>query len=254
MAKPETETTVTTTTQNHPIYASFLAQNFVTDPVFCYVLGSTPWYRRPQRVYSIIRSQLLAASYSHRGLFVSASASAPPSPSQAEPSPHCTAVILPPGEDLLAIGLLGWASLLVRGALGVFLKLGPSGWNRYDKEYLRPVEEGKASIFSKKETYYYIFIIATGAEYRGKGLAQKVLGEVQAKAQAEMKPIWLESSSPASRRVYLRCGFVDVGDCIVLGRGKVNAKGLAARGEEAVGVPVWRMVWWPEGYKKMESK
>ena len=56
-------------------------------------------------------------------------------------------------------------------------------------------------------------------------------------------------------RVYSRCGF-EIVEELRLGKGKVGTNGLPvdAAGrkrakEELVGVPIWGMVWWPEGTK-----
>ncbi|OAG00971.1 uncharacterized protein CC84DRAFT_1168173 [Paraphaeosphaeria sporulosa] len=254
-------TTISTTHKNHPIYSHLLARAFTTDPVFTYIEGATPWYARPLLTYRIIRSQLLAASHGNRALFIAA-ASNPTTTSKsslqaskeedkeqdAELNPQCTAVILPPGESLLGIPVPSWISLLLlRGAWRVFFSLGLSGWKKFEKGYITPVEAAKASVFAQGETYYYVAIIWTAAQHRGKGLAQSVLGELTERAQREGKPVWLEASSAASRRVYRRCGFVDVGETIVLGRGEVDGTGEAAEGEAAVGVPVFPMVWWPKG-------
>ena len=69
----------------------------------------------------------------------------------------------------------------------------------------------------------------------------------------------MESSSEGSRKVYARCGFVDVlgekGEVgIRMGVGRCDEKGEVAQGEEAAGVVFFPMVWWPEGYKREEGE
>lgn len=244
-------TTISTTHTNHPVYTHLLAKAFTTDPVFTYIEAHTPWYNRPALTYHIIRAQLLAAAHNNRALFISATStpatSPPPSEQHVERNPHCTAVVLPPGTSLLAIGLAGWTHLLLRGVWRVLFQLGVSGWTRFENDYITPVEAAKATVFARGETYFYVAMIGTGAQHRGKGLARGVLSAVTGRAQAEGKPVWLEASSPGSRGVYLRCGFVDVGEGVVMGRGEVDGRGEAAVGEEAGGVPVFPMVWWPKG-------
>ena len=245
-------TTVSTTHTNHPVYTTLLAKQFLTDPLFNYMFGtcSVPWYDRSPATYHLIRLQLLAASYKSRAIFYSGASSPKPlAPSQAELNPQCCAVIMPPGEDTMALGLLGWASMLTHGVHKLVRLAGFSGWNTFVTEYVEPVARLKATVFRPDETYFYVFYIATDARHRGKGLAQAVIGELQVRAQKEMRPVWLEASSPASRRVYAKCGFEDVGEEMRLGVGEVDEFGDKV-GKGGVGVPLFPMVWWPVGYLK----
>ncbi|KAL5406114.1 hypothetical protein PMIN03_008013 [Paraphaeosphaeria minitans] len=247
MSTAKSQTTISVTHENHPVYTDLLA--------------------RPALTHRIIQFQLLVASHAshaNRALFISAASKPPTTPvppsnpeadtdKHAEPpaerNPHCTAVVLPPGESLLDISVPALIHLfLFRGGWRVILSLGLSTWRRFEKGFVAPMEAAKASVFAKGETYYYVAIIGTAAQHRGKGLAQRVSGELTERAQEEGKPVWLEASSLASRRVYRRCGFVDVGETtVLLGKGEVDGAGEAAEGEDAVGVSVFPMVWWPKG-------
>lgn len=124
---------------------------------------------------------------------------------------------------------------------------------RFQREYVEPVARAKASVFPSKQTpYYYLSHIGTLDTARGQGLAPALIRSLQERAQGEGLPIWLESSSQGSRKVYLRCGFVDVeveGRVgIKMGVGRCDERGEVATGEEAKGVEIYPMVWWPEGY------
>lgn len=153
----------------------------------------------------------------------------------------------------------GWIKMMGAGFYKVFWYAGLTPWKAYFDAYVTPVERAKAAIFNKGETYYYVLFVATDEQHRGKGLAQSFFKELQQRAQEDMKPIWLESSSPASRKVYAKCGFVDVGldgkneEEMRLGVGEVDELGEKASGKSAVGVPVYPMVWWPEGYVKSKG-
>ncbi|KAJ4289013.1 hypothetical protein N0V90_011355 [Kalmusia sp. IMI 367209] len=215
MAEDRT-TSVAETRTNHAVYAHFIAKEFLSDPVFAYMLLNAPWYARPHATYHIIRLQLLAANHKSRAIYYSTcapagAASQSRTQAQIELDPHCAAVVMPPGCDFLDIGARGWAKVVAKGGWKLVSILGLSGWKRFADEYVAPVDAAKASVFRKDETYYYVLFIATGSQHRGKGLAQVVLENLKERAQKEMKPIWLEASSPASRRVYKKCGFVDVG-------------------------------------------
>lgn len=108
----------------------------------------------------------------------------------------------------------------------------------------------KKSVFPNGETYFYVFLVGASAAHRGKGLAPGLIRKLQERARDEGKPIWLEASNEGARAVYLKLGFKDVQPLIYLGKGECDANGEVASGEEAMGVPMWPMVWWPEGEVK----
>ncbi|KAF8852779.1 hypothetical protein BDZ45DRAFT_97582 [Acephala macrosclerotiorum] len=105
------------------------------------------------------------------------------------------------------------------------------------------------------ENYYYVFLTATHTSARGRGLCPKLLKYWQEIATRDKVPLWLEATTEKSMRVYSRCGF-EIVEEMRCGKGKVgtdglpfNAAGNARPKEELVGVPIWGMVWWPEGTK-----
>lgn len=55
-------------------------------------------------------------------------------------------------------------------------------------------------------------------------------------------PIWLEATTPGSRTVYEKLGFVVVEE-ITLGKGQAGPDGRTKKGGE--GVKIWAMVWRP---------
>jgi ribosomal protein S18 acetylase RimI-like enzyme len=259
MATTTAVPTIVYSAKNHLSYATFHAKNFLTDPMFNYLLQlNTPWYHRSAATYHTIRLQFHAAGHKNRAIYISASApSTTLLPANVELNPQCHAVVLPPGKtDLLDVGALGWMDLVFRRGLHkMFWYSGMKPWKVFWKHLLAPTESAKAATFAAKEDYYYIFFISTADEHRGKGLAHALISDLQARAQEEGKPIWLESSSQGSRKLYLRCGFLDVpvddGEVgIAVGVGEVNERGEKCEGSAAVGVRLYPMVWWPEGHKK----
>ncbi|KAF2684076.1 hypothetical protein K458DRAFT_431680 [Lentithecium fluviatile CBS 122367] len=260
---PPPATTITHTSKNHSIYSTFTAKNFLTDPVLTYLLNQTPWYHKAAALYHIIRIQLHACGYKKRAIYSSASTRPDHSPTDVEFNPQCAAVTLLPGSGgAFDVSPLGWTSILLHGIHKVFFYAGTKPWNGFFTQFVVPVERAKAATFALGEDYYYIVFISTDVQHRGKGLAATVIGELQARAQEEGKPIWIEASAPNAHRVYLKCGFEDVGVDGVgsagkgfrMGVGEADDKGDRCRGEGAVGVPVWPMVWWPEGYEKGKGR
>ncbi len=102
---------------------------------------------------------------------------------------------------------------------------------------------------AKNEKYFYVFFIGTREDCRGRGHASTLIRHHQALATDANLPIWLEATTTKSRNIYLKLGFEVVQE-IVLGKGRVGSDGLVTEGEKAVGVPIWGMVWRPEGYKR----
>ena len=112
-----------------------------------------------------------------------------------------------------------------------------------------------------QKQYYYIFSIGTEVEYRGRGrsagfeflpnkyidctagLAKALMREHMRRAQLEHLPIWLEATTPNSRKLYLSMGFDEIEE-ITLGKHKVDKNAKLQPG--GPGVPLWGMVWWPK--------
>ncbi|KAF1976551.1 hypothetical protein BU23DRAFT_596948 [Bimuria novae-zelandiae CBS 107.79] len=255
MAHTNPSPTLTTTPKNHPIYTDFLAQNLLQDPVLSHILNDLPWHARPSATYHLLRTQLLLAAHKARALFVCATPTFSSIPTLREVKdldPRCCAVVLPPGETLMDIGMLGRVNVLTSSASSGWWNLLPTlgfyfaAWKKYESEYLGPVEAVKASVFREGETFYSVMVMATAEAQRGKGLARKVLGKVLERARREGKPVWAEASS-TSRGFYAQCGFEDVGEAVVLGRRCVE-------GKETEDVLVFPMVLWPEGYCRRSNK
>ena len=90
--------------------------------------------------------------------------------------------------------------------------------------------------------FYYLFFVATREDARGKGLSSALIGKLQERAGRDGLPVWLEATTEYSARVYAKLGFENVGT-VVLGKGKVDADGIAQVG--GGGVPIHCMIWWP---------
>jgi predicted acetyltransferase len=111
-------------------------------------------------------------------------------------------------------------------------------------EYSSPLEALKKQTFSKSELkrHWYIFIMGTAVDCRRRGHARRWLTHVQNQAREDKLPIWLEATTAISRDMYTKYGFSSAGEA-VLGKGKVDDKGLTKKGGE--GVTIWSMYWRP---------
>ncbi|KAK6849970.1 hypothetical protein PG990_001105 [Apiospora arundinis] len=149
------------------------------------------------------------------------------------------AVYLPPGKVMPMM-----TAIFHRGVLSALFQLGLTSCKRAYTDYLKLVDGLKRKHLTAEERqngYGYLAVIATAPARQGQGLGSVLLRRMQ--AMAGDRPIWLESSSMGSRRLYERHGFV-VAEEVVIGRGRVGADGLeAATPEETVGVTFWVMVW-----------
>lgn len=77
------------------------------------------------------------------------------------------------------------------------------------------------------------------------GLGTNLLTHWLSKARSENLPVYLEATTARSHRLYLKLGFKDV-EAVRIGKGKAAADGTYEKGGE--GVPVWCMIWEPEGW------
>jgi len=125
--------------------------------------------------------------------------------------------------------------------------IGPSRFMSRMNAYSAATTPSKKVTFFNGETFFYVQLIGAGSQHRGKGLAPALIRRLQERASGEGKPIYLEASNEGARRVYEKLGFEEVGEMIWLGKGECNVEGEVSDGEEAKGVPMWPMVWRPEG-------
>ena len=118
-------------------------------------------------------------------------------------------------------------------------------------EFEPQTASARSLALARKEKYFYIFFVGTREDCRGRGLASSLIRHYQKIATEANVPVWLEATTAKSRDIYLKLGF-EVVEEIVLGKGRVGGDGLVVKGkgEEAMGVRVWGMVWRPEGYNR----
>ncbi|OAL39504.1 hypothetical protein AYO20_01374 [Fonsecaea nubica] len=89
--------------------------------------------------------------------------------------------------------------------------------------------------------YHLSFLARNPARPRVPGSINAVMTPFLERAKAEGVPAWLEATTPQAVRLYERFGFRVVEE-IVVGKGRVDALGWPAQGENAGGVTAWAMI------------
>ncbi len=229
-----------------PSATSTLTEAFEADPVTAYMLNHLPHTARSAALQALFYLSNHAAILSGGELY-SASTTTPSATTI--PDFQAAAVILPPGKSLDGISLSALPSLLLGGGLASALwNVGPTRLLSRLDAYGAAMTPAKKSTFPNGEQYYYVQTIGAGSLHRGKGLAPALLREVQGRAAKEGSVVYLEASNLGAKRVYEKLGFKDVADEIRMGVGECDEQGEVATGEAAVGVPLWPMLWVPEGH------
>lgn len=256
--RPSTRVTKTTGTDYLSRTTDMLTEAFSTDPVMHFFLNNAP----SPLIESSLRHRFYtltftSASISHATFYEASTTALMPSEKRKEGEPgfHCAAVVMPPGRAFDAPGFWGWLEMIRKGAVGLFWTLGYKRFGRILWEFPSVTERAKKATFAPGEKYYYVLMVGTDGKYRGKGLCPVLLEQVKAEAQEAGKPIWLEATTMGSRKVYKKCGWVDLetdeteeGGGLRIGKGECDEQGNEKVGGK--GTLIWPMVWWPVGYVK----
>jgi ribosomal protein S18 acetylase RimI-like enzyme len=144
-------------------------------------------------------------------------------------------VFLPPGKRIDN----PW-TLIPAGLFQVLWKLGFAGCNRMLREFEPTVTAMRRQELGDSEHFYYLFLIATRNDARGRGLSSALVRRLQERAASEGAPVWLEATTVGSARLYSKLGFKSVGT-VILGQDVAAADGSREQG--GGGVPVDCMIW-----------
>lgn len=203
--------------------AADLYQNaFRSDPVIAYMLGNLTTQERHAYLREYF-TRLNTAAALNAAVFEEADDWASAS------------VYLPPGKRIDN----PW-TLVPAGIFQVLWKLGFAGCNRMLREFEPAVKALQRKELGGSTHFYYLFLIATRDDARGRGLSSALVRRLQDRAGKENAPVWLEATTEASARLYVNLGFKSVGK-FVLGEGIAAADG--SREQRGAGVPVDCMVW-----------
>ncbi|SPQ19948.1 a08f6527-b852-43f6-aec9-f94f86d60e1a [Thermothielavioides terrestris] len=135
--------------------------------------------------------------------------------------PECDSVALwvPPGKQID-----GWWTRLRSGMWRLYFQLSPEGKKRYFQEILPLLHDTKAAVLGDRDhDAWYLVYLGTKPSSQGRGYAARLLQDMMARADAENRPIYLESSSQANNAYYEKFGF-EVKRDIFLERGPVPVR------------------------------
>ncbi|QYS93587.1 Acetyltransferase [Trichoderma simmonsii] len=130
-------------------------------------------------------------------------------------SAHCySGVVTTIGPDYDAVALWmppgmhmdDWWTIFRSGMWRLYYQLGSEGRKRYYEDVLPLLHETMDEVMGDRE-YYYLAYIGTKPSARGKGYAKKLIMDMAAKADAEDRAMYLESSSRENISYYERFGF-----------------------------------------------
>ncbi|EJT77763.1 hypothetical protein GGTG_02868 [Gaeumannomyces tritici R3-111a-1] len=126
------------------------------------------------------------------------------------------ALWLTPGKNLDS-----WLITIRSGLWRLYFQLSPEGRRRYYDEMMPLLHHTKAEVLGDRDDdSYYLVYLGTKPSGRGRGYARKLLEEMIARADAEGRPMYLESTSLANVALYAKFGF-EVRREIFLERGPV---------------------------------
>ncbi|KAI7786958.1 n-acetyltransferase-like protein [Diaporthe eres] len=132
------------------------------------------------------------------------------------PDHEGVALWMPPGKNID-----DWYTVLRSGMWRLYFQLSSEGRQRYYNEMLPLLHDTKAEVLGERDdNAYYLVYLGTKPHARGRGYAGKLLRTMIARADAENRPVYLESSSLANNAYYAKFGFV-VKKEIFLKRGAV---------------------------------
>ncbi|KAF4467616.1 hypothetical protein FALBO_5503 [Fusarium albosuccineum] len=113
------------------------------------------------------------------------------------------ALWLPPGKQTE-----DWWTVLRSGMWRLYYRLSAEGRRRYYNEMLPVLNQTKEEVMGERDKdCYYLVYIGTKPKSQGKGYAGKLIRDMVAKADAENRPMYLESSTERNNAYYAKFGF-----------------------------------------------
>ncbi|KAG4223168.1 hypothetical protein PC116_g28360 [Phytophthora cactorum] len=172
-----------------------LAQAFATDELAQYVLDTddmvgyddeTKW-----RLHVDIFNYIVAA-HCYKGVVTTIG-----------PDYEGVALWMPPGKEMD-----DWLTVCRSGMWRLYYQLSAEGRKRYYKELMPVLHDTKAEVMGDRDNdCYYLVYLGTKPSGQRRGYARKLIEQMAAKADAEGRAMYLESSSEKNTAYYKKFGF-----------------------------------------------
>ncbi|RFN43788.1 hypothetical protein FIE12Z_11954 [Fusarium flagelliforme] len=128
---------------------------------------------------------------------------------------HCyKGIVTTIGSDYEALALWlaprqqmdDWLTSIRSGTWKLRYQLSAEGRRRYYDEMLPVLDQTKLEVMGERDHYYLVYI-GTKPNAQGRGYAGKLIRDMVAKADAEQRPMYLESSTQRNNGFYAKFGF-----------------------------------------------
>ncbi|KAI5868475.1 hypothetical protein GGS23DRAFT_592250 [Durotheca rogersii] len=172
-----------------------LAQAFATDELAQYLLDTddmgtydeeTKW-----RLHVDIFSYIVAA-HCYKGVVTAIG-----------PDYEAVALWMPPGKDMD-----DWPTIIRSGMWRLYYQLSAEGRKRYYRELLPVLHDTKHEVMGdRNDDCYYLVYLGTKPSGQRRGYARKLIEGMAARADAEGRAMYLESSSLTNNAYYKKFGF-----------------------------------------------
>jgi GNAT superfamily N-acetyltransferase len=101
-----------------------------------------------------------------------------------------------------------WLTVLRSGMWRLYYQLSAEGKKRFYRELLPLLHDTKLEVMGARDNdCYYLVYLGTKPSGRGRGYARKLIEQMAAKADAEGRAMYLESSSQSNNAYYAKFGF-----------------------------------------------
>ncbi|KAI0447590.1 hypothetical protein F4803DRAFT_269806 [Xylaria telfairii] len=194
-----------------------LAQAFATDELAQYILDAEEGGDESKWRLHVDIFNYIVAAHCYKGVVTTIG-----------PDYEAVALWMPPGKDSD-----DWLTILRSGMWRLYYQLSAEGRRRYYNELLPVLHQTKDEVMGDRDdNYYYLVYLGTKPSGQRRGYARKLIDHMAAKADAEGRAMYLESSSLKNNGYYKKFGF-EIKRDVYLGA-EVAAAAAAAASSAAV--------------------
>ncbi|KAI0968953.1 hypothetical protein F4678DRAFT_474020 [Xylaria arbuscula] len=171
-----------------------LAQAFATDELAQYLLDAEDAKDNDEAKWRLHVDifNYIVASHCYKGVVTAIG-----------PDYEAVALWMPPGKDSD-----DWLTILRSGMWRLYYQLSAEGRRRYYSELLPILHDTKHEVMGDRDDdCYYLVYLGTKPSGQRRGYARKLIDQMAAKADAEGRAMYLESSSEKNSEYYKKFGF-----------------------------------------------